>query len=153
MSEFSNFTQRNHEWQKHASKMSEAELQTAKAFQEKGWIGNYGSAVYVGGVYYVTLEGAIENGFPPPYWLKMSPREKATHSAMSQRTRDDYLQILVERPDPSFGEMDNIQALLELQKDGLIEFDDTSKITSMFTYLKPHLTDAGRKAAAPAKRS
>jgi hypothetical protein len=79
---------------------------------------------------------------------EMSQREYETHEKAHERTVEDYLTILHERPDVSFGEYDNINLLMDMARDGLIEWrsDKPNKLTSMFTSLWPALTDAGRAA-------
>lgn len=83
-----------------------------------------------------------------PDWLrKMSPRERATYENAHLRTQNDYLQILVERPDASFSEYDNIDLLVQMNRDGLITFRDGSKHTSMVTHIMCDITEAGRLGA------
>lgn len=84
-----------------------------------------------------------------PEWMReMSPRERATHEWMHKRTELDYLTILSERPDVSFGEYDNTKVLFDMVRRGLIRWRDDKKSvhTSMFTTLYPELTDLGRNA-------
>lgn len=139
--------------QRHASVMSQEEIAMAEHFRGQGLLGNFGSAVHPGGVYFLLLEGEIALGTPPDWWVEMSPREQQTHAKLWARTVDDYLTILHERPDVSFGEFDNVALLDQMVAEGLIKWrtDRISKHTGMVTSLWPELTDAGRRALKEGK--
>jgi len=65
-----------------------------------------------------------------------------------ERTEHDYLRILSEDPNASFGEYDNVPVLFDMLKRGLITWrkDTQNVFTSMQTCLWPELTEAGRSA-------
>lgn len=132
----------------HASEMTAEQIELAEQLCAEGLLGNFGRAVHPGGVYCFTLEGEIALGRPPKWWTDASPREKATHDKPYNRTEEDYLTILTERPDASFGELDNVELLFDMRARGLIEWrpDKVSKHSGMFAQLYPMLTDAGRAA-------
>jgi len=62
-----------------------------------------------------------------------------------ERREEDYLAIIADDPNASFGEYDNIPLLFDMVKRGLIAWrkDTSSVFTSMQTSVWPELTEAG----------
>lgn len=131
-----------------SSQMSPDQISTAERLCAEDLLGNYGRAVHPGGIYYINLAGEIALGRPPKWWTDMSPREKATHAKPHERTEEDYLVILSERPDARFGEYDNVPMLIDMTKRGLITPKPDNIISSMCTSLRFFLTEEGRSVLA-----